>query len=295
MRYCRPERIVPIRSLWSAGGELITGRNDATVFEQLAEGCDSNTLRGECGPGPMGGGNLVTRNFSGMSKSPSLADAVYEALLGRIVAGAYPENSKLPTEAALAEDLHASRPVVRTAIARLREAGLVASRRGSGSFVIKRPNSSFLQFAPIESIADIQRSYEYRIMLEGEAAFFAAERASERDLQKMAIELKRMDEAINTRDLTIEEDYRFHLAICEASDNHFLVSSFQSLTDASHNAMNLARNLSVRSKQARRVIVQAEHHNVFNAIKRRDKESAKGHMQEHIRNARRRMFEGPTS
>lgn len=242
-----------------------------------------------------GGSNLLTRTFGGISKSPSLADAVYEALLSRIVAGTYPENSKLPTEAALAEDLRASRPVVRAAIARLRESGLVASRRGSGSFVLKRPSDSFLQFAPIESIADIQRSYEYRIMLEGEAAYFAAERAGERDLQKMAVELKRMDEAIETRDLAVEEDYRFHLAICEASDNHFIVNSFQSLTDASHQAMNLARNLSVRSKQARRVIVQAEHHHIFNAIQNRDQDAAKLHMQEHIRNARRRVFEGPMS
>ncbi|WP_316862105.1 GntR family transcriptional regulator, partial [uncultured Cohaesibacter sp.] len=112
--------------------------------------------------------------MSETKSAPSLADTVYEALLSRIVAGTYPENSKLPTEAELAEDLGASRPTVRAAIARLRESGLVASRRGSGSFVLKRPDDSFLQFAPIESIADIQRSYEYRIMLEGEAAYFAA-------------------------------------------------------------------------------------------------------------------------
>ena len=237
----------------------------------------------------------MTSTSNGIPKSPSLADSVYEALLSRIVAGSYPENSKLPTEAELALELGASRPVVRTAIARLRESGLVASRRGSGSFVLRRPDDSFLQVAPIESIADIQRAYEYRIMLESEAAYFAAERAVPDDLTKMAIELKRMDEAVKTLDLAVEEDYRFHLAVCEATDNHFIVSSFKSITDASKKAMDLARNLSVTSKQARRQVVQQEHHRIFNAIKDQDKDGAKAYMRDHIRNAQRRLFEGPTA
>ncbi|WP_320142924.1 FadR/GntR family transcriptional regulator [uncultured Cohaesibacter sp.] len=237
----------------------------------------------------------VTQSIPTNQKAPSLADAVYEALLSRIVTGVYPENSKLPTEAELAEDLGASRPTVRAAIARLRESGLVASRRGSGSFVLKRPDDSFLQFAPIESIADIQRSYEYRIMLEGEAAYFAAERAGVEHLDKMSIELKRMDDAIETGDMGTGEDYRFHLAICEAADNHFFVSSFQALTEVSLQAMDISRNLSSRSKQARRVIVQEEHHRIFNAIRARDMDAARMRMQEHIRNARRRIFEGPLS
>uniref|UniRef100_UPI002930C59D FadR/GntR family transcriptional regulator n=1 Tax=uncultured Cohaesibacter sp. TaxID=1002546 RepID=UPI002930C59D len=126
-------------------------------------------------------------------------------------------------------------------------------------------------------------------------AYFAAERAGADHLDRMSIELKRMDDAIETGDMKTEEDYRFHLAICEASDNHFFVSSFQALTEVSLQAMDISRNLSIRSKQARRVVVQEEHHRIFNAIRNRDMDAAKMRMQEHIRNARRRIFEGPLS
>ncbi|WP_172891427.1 FadR/GntR family transcriptional regulator [Cohaesibacter sp. ES.047] len=230
-----------------------------------------------------------------MSKSRSLADTVYQELLSRIVAGTYPENTKLPTEAELAEDLGASRPVVRAAIARLRESDLVASRRGSGSFVLKRPNEAAAHFAPIESIADIQRYFEYRIMLEGEAAYLAAERASDRDIEKMTVEVKRMDEALETNEDVVEGDFRFHLAICEATDNYFLVSSFQFLADAMHQSMNLAHNLTLRGKRSRQAVVHQEHHRIFLAIRNRERNAARVHMQMHLRNARHRIFKGPSS
>ncbi len=242
-----------------------------------------------------GDSNLLNRSNNGMTKSRSLADTVYQELLSRIVAGTYPENTKLPTEAELAEDLGASRPVVRAAIARLRESGLVASRRGSGSFVLKRPTETVVQFAPIESIADIQRYFEYRIMLEGEAAFLAAERASDRDIEKMTVEMKRMDEALETQEHVVEGDFRFHLAICEATDNYFLVSSFQFLADAMHQSMNLAHNLTMRGKTSWQTVVQEEHRRIYMAIRNRERNAARTHMQMHLRNARHRIFEGPNS
>jgi DNA-binding FadR family transcriptional regulator len=222
-----------------------------------------------------------------------MADVVYATVLERIVSGEYSPNSKLPTEADFARELKTSRPVIRAAIARLRESGLVVSRRGSGSYVLKRPDDSFLKFAPIESIADIQLCYEYRIMLEGEAAYFAAQRAKPEHLHKMEVELERMDEAVRTRTLAVEEDYRFHLVICEATDNHFILRSYLSITEASQMAMNLARSLSLQSRSRRLIDVQEEHHDILSAIRDHDGKKAKALMRNHIGNARRRVFEGP--
>jgi DNA-binding FadR family transcriptional regulator len=223
----------------------------------------------------------------------SVTDIAYQTILERIVSGRYAQNSKLPTEAEFARELGISRPMVRAAIARLRESGLVVSRRGSGSYVFKQPSERLLKFAPIESIADIQRCYEYRIMLEGEAAFFAAERATPSDMERMQEALHRMDAAIERRTLMLEEDSAYHLAICHASDNQFIVESYQSISDASHAAMKLALTLSLNRRDTRRLDVQREHHAVFDAIRSGDRNAARTLMQAHIRSARRRVFEGP--
>lgn len=228
------------------------------------------------------------------SQQPSAADIAYRIILERIIAGDYPENSKLPTEAEFARQFDISRPVVRAAIARLRESGLVASRRGSGSYVLKRPSERLLSFTVVESIADLQRCFEYRIMLEGEAAYFAAERAGPSEIARIEDALHDMDSAVETRRLMLEEDFTYHLRVCEASENKFIVESYQSITEAVHSAMNLALNLSLSSREGRLRQVQREHYEILDTIKAGDSDAAKAAMQAHIRNARRRIFEGPT-
>lgn len=222
-----------------------------------------------------------------------VADIAHRTILQRIISGEYAENSKLPTEAEFARELGISRPMVRAAIARLRDSGLVISRRGSGSYVLKRPSEQLLAFTPIESITDLQNCFEYRIMLEGCAAYYAAERAGPEDLERMEKMLRQMDRAIEERTLMLDADFAFHLAVCEAADNPFYAGSFQSISEASHAAINLALNLSLRSRESRLQAVQQEHWAVFKAIRAGDAEAARATMQTHLANARSRIFKGP--
>ena len=66
-------------------------------------------------------------------RDPSRADQVHDRLLADIVAGTYPLQSRLPPEEVLAQTCGVSRPVLRMALARLREDGIITSRRGSGN------------------------------------------------------------------------------------------------------------------------------------------------------------------
>ena len=85
-----------------------------------------------------------------------LSGGIYEHIFERIVAGEFPGNARLPSETELALRLGASRPVVREALARLREDGVIVSRQGSGSYVRRRPDLAILRFVPVGSIADVQ-------------------------------------------------------------------------------------------------------------------------------------------
>ena len=221
-----------------------------------------------------------------------LSAGIYEQLFELIVAGEFPVNARLPSETELARRFGASRPVLREALARLRDDGLIVSRQGSGSYVKRRPDQAVLQFVPVGSIADIQRCFEFRVGLEGAAAALAAARREEEDLANIRAAFQELEDCIAGGQLGVDADEHFHRAIAVATHNQYHVSVQASLQPHIALGMNLTRNLSLRRTAERLRLVQDEHLAVMRAIEKRDSEAARAAMETHIDNARRRMFEG---
>ena len=98
-----------------------------------------------------------------------LADRVYRELLAQIIAGQWREGDRLSTEQALAEQFNTSRPTVREALSRLRADGIVTSRQGAGTFVVRRPDPDLPRFMPLESMSDLRRVLEFRAVVESGA------------------------------------------------------------------------------------------------------------------------------
>ena len=218
--------------------------------------------------------------------------AIYDAIVALIVSGEFAEQSRLPSEVDLSRRFGASRPVVREALARLRDDGLIVSRQGSGSYVTRRPDDAVLRFVPVGSIADIQRCFEFRVGLEGAAAALAAERREASDLAAMRSAYEALEVSIRTGQLGVDADSLFHEAIARATHNHYHVSVQVSLRAHIALGMNLTRNLSMLRTNARLRLVQDEHSTILAAIEARDAAAARHAMETHIENARRRMFEG---
>jgi GntR family transcriptional repressor for pyruvate dehydrogenase complex len=221
-----------------------------------------------------------------------LSDQIYEKIFERIVTGEFPGNSRLPSEADLVRMFGASRPVVREALARLRDDGMVVSRQGSGSYVKRRPDDAVLRFAPLGSIADIQRCFEFRVVVEGAAAALAAQRRDDQDLEALRAGLAALEECLVTGELGVDADENFHQAICKASKNHFFVSVRSSMQQQIEFGMNLARNLSLARPAHRLRLVQDEHVAIFRAIDSQNPEAARAAMVNHIESARHRVFQG---
>jgi GntR family transcriptional regulator, transcriptional repressor for pyruvate dehydrogenase complex len=220
-----------------------------------------------------------------------LSGGIYAQIFERIVAGEFPMNARLPAETELARRFGASRPVVREALARLREDGIIVSRQGSGSYVKRRPDSAILSFVPVGSIADVQRGFEFRAGLEGAAAALAAERWEDADIAEIRRALKALDHRIANRQLGVDADVEFHRAIAQATHNPYHIAVQETLHAHIAFGMNLTRNLSLRNA-ARLRLVQNEHVAIVAAIEARDSRRARVAMERHIENARRRMFEG---
>ena len=219
-----------------------------------------------------------------------LVDRVYSEILGLIVDGEVTEGQKLPTEQALTTRFEASRPTIREALSRLRADGIIATRQGSGTVVVKRPDPDLPRFTPLETISDIQRCYEFRIVTEAGAAALAARMADEKDLADLERRFLELDAAISEHTLGAQEDFDFHVAIARASKNQFFVSVIVSMQTQVLFSMNLMRNLSLVKSAERRKLVQAEHEVVLKALRARDPEAAAAAMRMHLERARDRMF-----
>jgi GntR family transcriptional repressor for pyruvate dehydrogenase complex len=219
-----------------------------------------------------------------------LVDRVYREILGSIIAGEFGEGDKLPTELALTERFAASRPTIREALSRLRADGITSTRQGSGTFVKRRPDQDVPLFTPLETISDLQRCFDFRIVTESGAAALAATMASDADLAAIEQRFRELDAVIAQKEVGAREDFDFHLAVARACRNQFFVSAIASMQEQVMVSMSLMRNLSLRKSVERQKLVQTEHEAILRALKNRDSAAAGQAMRSHLENARNRMF-----
>ncbi|KAA0122445.1 FadR family transcriptional regulator [Methylobacterium sp. P1-11] len=221
----------------------------------------------------------------------SLADGIYHALLTGIGNGTYGPDTRLPSEHDLAARFQVSRPVVRAALDRLRREDAIVSRQGAGSFVRPRVARPALGFAPVESIADIQRCYEFRLTLEPDAAFHAALRRDADALGRIAAALDRLSVATRQEQHRADADFAFHHAIAAASNNHYYAACLEALQP--HIAVGMTiHGLALQGPRSGLRGVLEEHRGIFSAIADRDAEAARTRMEAHIATSRDRLFEG---
>ncbi|HWL55110.1 MAG TPA: FadR/GntR family transcriptional regulator [Paracoccus sp. (in: a-proteobacteria)] len=220
----------------------------------------------------------------------SLGDVVFERILRSIKSGAFAPDERLPTEHDLAAEFEVSRPIIREALRRLREQGLIYSRRGAGSFVrsvgLKQP----LGFGQLENVADLLNCYEFRITMEPVAAARAAERHDARSLENIATALELMRDATNRQSHREDADFQFHLAIAQASENSYFATAMEALKD--HIAVGMRfHGASVKRETLGLARVFDEHDQIYRAIRDGKAAEAQHLMQDHLIGSRERLFE----
>jgi DNA-binding FadR family transcriptional regulator len=220
-----------------------------------------------------------------------LSDQIHDRLLALIAGGEFMENAKLPTEVELATRFEVSRTIVREALARLRDDGVVHSRQGAGTFVRRRPDRAW-KHSPLTSISDIQRCFEFRMGFEADMAAWAARRANRATIKRIGAAVEAYEEATKDGKPGRDADFDLHYVIAEATDNRFFVSVMTSLRDHIAFGMNLARDLSRVQPAARLKAAREEHRKVFEAIRARDPDRAPEAMWVHVERARLRIFDG---
>jgi GntR family transcriptional repressor for pyruvate dehydrogenase complex len=214
----------------------------------------------------------------------NLAEQVIARLSTDIRGGRLAPGARLPTEQALTTELGVSRTVVREAVAALRADGLVVTRRGSGAFVADPAAGPFRIVAPrVTSLDDILDVMELRLAVEVEAAAFAAERASRRQVAVIRTAWQSIDTALKRGEGAVAEDFAFHRAIAEATGNSQFPRFLAYL--GSHVIPRQSVRLSVDTPDGRRAYlerIQHEHSRIVAAISDGDATEARRAMREHL-------------
>jgi GntR family transcriptional repressor for pyruvate dehydrogenase complex len=228
-----------------------------------------------------------------LRKSRSLAVELVSTLQARIKDGTYAAGMRMPTEAEIMQEHGVSRTVVREAISRLQQAQLVVTQHGIGSFVSEtQPDAPGFRIDPIdvETVVDIVNVLELRVSLETEAAGLAASRRNLRQLSVMQNAIAEFAECAATGADTLEADFRFHLAIAEATQNpHFFDLMRHLGTTLIPRARVNSPQIAKEDKSAYLDRVNREHKEIFDAIQRQDSDSARAAMRVHLTNSRERL------
>ncbi|MBO3761715.1 FadR family transcriptional regulator [Ciceribacter sp. L1K23] len=224
----------------------------------------------------------------------SLADLVFERMHRAIKSGAYQADERLPTEHDLAIEFEVSRPIIREALRRLREQGLIYSRRGAGSFVRAVGMKQPLGFGQLENVADLLNCYEFRLTLEPAAAEAAADRHNTATLAAIREALELMRDATNRQAHREDADFQFHLAIARAAQNSYFSTAMEALKD--HIAVGMRfHGASVKRDSAGLARVFAEHEAIAEAIAAGNGARAKELMFSHLTGSRARLFQASAS
>lgn len=198
----------------------------------------------------------------------------------RIATGQLKPGTKMDSERKLAEEFGVGRPLVREALKRLEERGLIVTMAGRGSFVLEfqpwhdsSPGELTARRSGITAL-DLSRA---RQLLEGESAALAAENRTDEQLEDMREILRRFDAGGSVEDMAAL-DLAFHESIVIASSNVAIQVMFGSVR-------NMTKALMLRSLTDRAVseIGVPIHHTVLEAIARRDPDAAREGMVAHLR------------
>ena len=217
--------------------------------------------------------------------SKDLAMRAMNGILERISSGEFTTSTPLPPESQLAELLGVSRLTLREAVRVLKDRNVLQVVHGNGTFVL--PLAQWTDLGTIATFLSRTQDpldlgvslLEIRRMIEVGTSGLAAARRSTADLENMACELEKYDQALERGDISAAAtaDLNFHQQIQNASGNPFISALMKPLEVAlerSRQATAADRQVAMRA--------QSHHRRIYQAIKNADAEGAKEAMRAHM-------------
>lgn len=221
--------------------------------------------------------------MSNQNMQKRLSDRVADDILNMItVDKKFLPGEKLPNEIDLSEELKISRATLREAVRILAAGGVVEIRRGLGTFVREDfkvdDKKGILSLANLKT--DIRDLYEMRLIVEPEAAYYAAMRASDEEIGHIVSLGKQIESDIAEGRNRTEAERNFHKAIAKASHNEFMTKLLPVIYQAIDRGVKLSKS---REKALSDTV--SDHKAIVEFLLMRNGEGARSAMKIHILHA----------
>lgn len=229
----------------------------------------------------VGGGHDLTDAVLRPARGYHAFEACVEQLAATIRLGVYPLGSTLPSERELAERMKVSRSTLREAMAALREAGLVETRRGrgGGTVVTLKPRTPSARAAA--RVTDPKRRewldcLVFRRIIEPGAASLAARvRLDDSALAQLDDAHAHVANARRPADHR-QADSRFHLTIAALTGSSRVVEAVTNVQATLHEML-----LAIPVLDANIAHSDRQHAALVRAVRRGNHERARAVMEEH--------------
>jgi DNA-binding FadR family transcriptional regulator len=218
-------------------------------------------------------------------KQKSLSESVADDILAMItIDKKFKAGDKLPNENELSAQMQISRTTLREAIRILVTHNVLEIRRGKGTYVTDHQgineNLGLEQFSTMK--LDVKDLYEMRLIFEPQSAYYAAKRATDKELERILYYGKLEEELILRNEDRTEVERAFHKSIAKATHNEFMNKLMPILYKAIHNGVILSDENSAMIQDTLN-----DHRMIMEFLAKRDAEGAKTAMKLHIIHAMR--------
>lgn len=210
--------------------------------------------------------------YDGKSLAECIADDITSMI---VVEKRFLPGTKLLNETDFSKELFISRSTFREAIKILSARGIVEVRHGSGTFVADSALSGIGKMDTYCGINALELN-EIRLMIEPEAAYLAALRASDNELRRIAFYSSQVEEKVLAGVDRRAEEIRFHLSIARAVHNSFMDRLMPTIYDAIDKSKNVFNYEEVRQGTI------LDHRMIVQYLSERNADSARTAMRLHM-------------
>jgi GntR family transcriptional repressor for pyruvate dehydrogenase complex len=214
-------------------------------------------------------------------KSAQVAEQITEAIRRAI----YTVGDRLPPERVIADEMGVSRPSVREALSALQIVGVLESRPGDGTYVVRTPNPPDAAVSLLETEDSPVEALAARRILERGVAQAAAARMTGDSLAAVGRALETMRAAAAARDFDAfaSSNGPFHLALLRAAGSTTLERALRPLIDVMGQQLaQEVRRREYRLDGAFFDAMYATHREIYDALEAGDAARAAGAMDRHF-------------
>ncbi len=217
-------------------------------------------------------------------KKKRVSDLIVEQIKEMITSSEIEPGLMLPSERELVQTLQVSRASLREALRILEIMGMIETKAGKGIIVSEKKTEGLESFeiwlkAHKETLKE---HFEVRLVIEPDAAFYAAHRAKHETILKMrkAVEEFRKCKDKNDSIGMIRHDSEFHNLIAQATGNRTLLVLMETITRSLLDGWKATLHIPSRIEKT-----ISEHSDILSAIEQRRDAEARDLMKKHLVNA----------